>query len=134
MSDPTTVIRAIEPAIHNALTTDGKPIAALVGSGVMSIEYHILDFSESQNPPNPNWVSRSQTITPPTGWQNVSVSVAMWNFDFYPQERPITYLGARAGVVVVGSTLQITAYAICRDSNADDAWRGSITLQVIFLG
>ncbi|MFO0967207.1 MAG: hypothetical protein U0793_16710 [Gemmataceae bacterium] len=128
------VATAIRPELESAIDSSGKGIAALAGAGILRIEYHVLDFSESQNPPNPNWVGRSKTITPPPGWTSASVSVSGWDFDFYPRERPITYLGVSAGIKLIGSTLELTAYAICRDSNADDPWRGHVKIQVIFQG
>ena len=120
MTEADATLLAQEPQIEQIVAVDDESISALAGVGVLDIVYHRLDFLEGQNPPNPNWVSRSKTITPPNGWRRVFVSVAQWDFDFYPRERPFTYLGVRAGVRLTGNTLEITAYAICRDRNADD--------------
>ncbi|MFO0820865.1 MAG: hypothetical protein U1A77_23155 [Pirellulales bacterium] len=134
MTEKAEVALAQEPMAEQVLSLDGDVVSTLAGAGVLDIVYHALDFVENQNPANPNWVSRSKTITPPQGWRRVLVSVAQWDIDFYPRERPLTYLGFRAGVRLNGNTLEITAYAICRDINADDPWRGKVTVQVIFLG
>ena len=115
-------LSAAEPTSLSSVMSGESVADSFAGLGILSFESHDLDFSESQNPPNPNWVSRSKVITPP------------WNFDLYPRERPLTYLGVMAGIGVVGSTVQITAYAICRDSNADDPWRGRVTVRVLFMG
>ncbi len=127
--------QAIRPEIESTVALTGESLAtAAGGAGILSIESHTLEFNESQNPTNPNWVSRSKTITPPSGWTRVHVFVGAWDFNFYPRERPIAYLGVNAGVKVTGNTLEITAYAICRDSNADDPWKGRVTIRVMFMG
>lgn len=102
-------VMAMVPEVQQVISADGGEVTALAGAGVLDIVFHTLDFSESQNPPNPNWVSRTKVITPPTGWRSVSVSVAQWDVDFFPRERPITYLGVRAGVRLNGNTLELTA-------------------------
>lgn len=134
MADNDALVQAMVPSVQQMVTVDGAEASALAGAGILRIETHSLDFSESQIPPNPNWVARTKTITPPPGWTSATVSVSMWDFDMYPRERPITYLGVRSGIQLIGGTLQISAYAICRDSNADDPWRARVSLQVIFLG
>ena len=127
-------LSAAEPTSLSSVMSGESVADSFAGLGILSFESHDLDFSESQNPPNPNWVSRSKVITPPSGWQRAEAFVGAWNFDLYPRERPLTYLGVMAGIGLVGSTVQITAYAICRDSNADDPWRGRVTVRVLFMG
>lgn len=134
MNDQSKGVVAAEPQLESMVSLDGDLATIQAGAGILNIEFHSLDFNEGQNPPNPNWVSRAKTITPPAGWTRVFVSVAQWDFNFFPRERPISYLGVRAGVRLTGATLEITANAICRDANADDPWKGRVTIQVIFLG
>lgn len=128
--------KAIQPKLNQAINSKGKTLkaAVLAGMGVIRVELHEFNFNEGQKPPNPNWVTKTKTVTPPAGWRQAYATVAAWGFDLFPSERPITYLGASCGVRLTGSNLEVSASAICRDINFDDPWKGNITVLLTFLG
>jgi len=103
-----------------------------LASGVTDVQFFDFTFNESQANRNPSWVFQQKTVVPPNGWNHVAVCVSEYDFDFYPQERPFTYLGVDAGVKLTGSTLEVSAGAICRDINCDDPWRAHVKVMVIF--
>ena len=117
----------------SAIDEKGIEISALSGS-IMQIQHHSLSFRETGQ----SFVSKRKTITPPSGWRRVSVSVSEWNLsyghDVY-ERALVSHMAALAGVSLSGTTLEVIATALVREptSAAGRKWAGSVGIQAIFM-
>lgn len=132
---PTPVLGVPEPATMLDLSQD-KVIAEAKLSELLQIQYHSFKFDE----PNGNSIaSKEITVTPPPGARYVATAIAGWQL-YFQTAHSSGILSRRGmgqglvfpGVQVSGSTVKVRAHALLTDENKDDAWGGTVNVQVIF--
>lgn len=130
---PDNVAQLREQQARAAIDEQGQPTATLAGN-VMRVHYLTFDFNESGK----SWVTRSKTVTPPSGWTAASVSVSGWGLNFghdYYEDYELAHVGAYASVGLMSNgDLKVNAHALIRDQSSAHRWRGKVNVQLMILG
>lgn len=136
MADEKGTAKETRAVTNSAIDSGGAPSEKLSLSGpVLEVQYHELPFREIGQ----IYVTKSKTITPPAGWQQVFVSTASWDLsyghDTYEQAL-VSHAAASAGVRLTGTTLEVLATALMREptGNPNRKWEARVRIQAVFLG
>lgn len=121
--------------LASAIDESGKEISTVSAGNILEIQYHTLQFRHIGQ----DYVKMERTITPPSGWRSVGVSVQGWDLaygDAFYEKALVSHMAARAGVRKSGNSIIVIGRALMREPTSVPTrkWHGHVTIQAIFTG
>jgi hypothetical protein len=123
------------PKLDWSIENTGETFATKAAGNILEIQYHRLTFKETGQ----SYVTKAKTISPPSGWRRMSVSVADYDLSYGHatyEKALVAHVAAMAGARLSGSTLEVTATALIREPTSVPVrkWAGDVNVQAIFIG